>query len=130
MQRRLLTQAEQRRILQLVNSGVTTTEIAKTLGRKRATIYAWLSRCEVSVPVTVGVKVAADARGIFSPGQQFTIQELVFGVGMGTWHNGLQFNVRTRSGEQFTATMIGPHLHRDDGRVLKPTKSGQLVWRE
>ena len=129
-QRRLITKAEQRRILQMVNRGVPAAEIAETLDRKRDTIYSWLSRRSVGIPTTVGVTVVADARGIFSPGQKFTIQELVFGVGMETWHNGMRFAVRTSSGERFTATMIGRNLYRDDGRVLAPNGSGNLVWRE
>ena len=71
------------------------------------------------------VVLTKDPGGIFTPGAQFNVADLVLGVQFESWAPGTEF----RLPDGHTAKMYGAVLVRSDGCRLKPGGGGAYKWK-
>lgn len=76
-----------------------------------------------------GVSVISDPSGLFEPGAEFSLTELVAGVHMGTWPLDITFRMREKDGMEYDARMIGKVLLRvSDGATLRTDSGSSCEW--
>ena len=78
-----------------------------------------------------GVTLVCDPNGIFFSGGCFSTLDLSYSARLGSWQDGILFEVKTASGDEFEAVVVGGvPVRLRDGWYLDVKGNGKYAWRE